>query len=191
MKIKLVKGESINAVVDRKTDVVPGVRLNRGPTFHVVARDPQGNIKWEDDIKNLVVTEGLNELLDVMFGGVAQTNPWAIGLTDGTPTPAAGDTMASHVGWVEVIAYDEAVRQAFVESVAAAGSIDNVGNEAVFTISADATTIGGAFIPASNTKSETASVLYAVGAFTAGDKLLDDNDTLTVTVTLTAADDGV
>ncbi|GAG46997.1 unnamed protein product, partial [marine sediment metagenome] len=33
------------------------------------------------------------------------------GLTDGTPTPAAGDTMASHGGWTEVVAYDEGVRQ--------------------------------------------------------------------------------
>ena len=58
----------------------------------MVAKDPQGNVKWTDEGNNLIVTEGLNYLLENDI--VAST--LYIGLTDGAPTVAAGDTMASH-----------------------------------------------------------------------------------------------
>ncbi len=155
--------------------------------YHVVARDPQGNVLWEDEFDNLVVTAGLNDSLDKHLKGSSYSAAWYVGLTDGTPTPAAGDTMASHAGWTEVTAYDEGVRQTLTLGAVAAGSVDNSGSPAVFTIDTNATTIGGAFIVSDDTPGATDGVLYGVGAFTAGDKSLDDNDTLTVTVTLTAA----
>jgi len=109
---------------------------------------------------------------------------WYIGLTDGTPSAAAGDTMASHAGWTEVTAYDEANRVEFQEGTISSGSVDNSGNTATFTVSANSTTVGGAFLVNNNTKGGSTGDLLAVGAFTAGDKSLDDNDTLDVTLTL-------
>jgi hypothetical protein len=140
---------------------------------------------WEDVIENLVVNQGLNDLLDVTLSGATQDTTWFVGLTDGTPTVAAADTLASHGGWVEVTAYDETNRVAWVDAGAASQSISNTASPAVFTINANSTVVGGAFLAGVNTG--TSGRLYAAGAFSAGDKDLDDNDTLTVTATFTAA----
>lgn len=153
-----------------------------------VCRDKNGDEKWRDVIDNMIVNVGLDYMLDVSLSGATATTAWYIGLTDGTPTPAAGDTMSSHAGWAEVAAYDESVRQTWDEAGVSSQSITNSASAAVFTISTNSTTTGGAFLASSSTKSETASTLFSVGAFSAGDKLLDDGDTLTVTVTYTLAD---
>ena len=66
--------------------------------------------------------------------------------------------------------------------------VDNVGNLAVFTIDTNSTVIGGGALVSFATKNDTAqagAIMYSAGAFTAGDKSLDDNDTLTITLTLT------
>lgn len=151
--------------------------------YEVVCRDRFGNEKWRDTAKNLVVNAGLNYLLDTGLSGAAQITSWFLGLTDGTPTAAAGDTASSHAGWTEVTAYDEAARQAWTEAGAASQSITNSASPAVFTIDTNATVIGGLFLTSLNTKGGTTGTLYSVAAFSAGDKTLDDNDTLTVTYT--------
>lgn len=145
---------------------------------------PDGKVKWTDEFKNLVTTEGLNDNLDKYLKGSAYTAAWYVGLTDGTPTTAAADTLASHAGWLEVSAYT-GNRQALTLGTVAAGSVDNSASKASFPITSDATTIGGAFV--SSVATGTAGILYGVGAFTGGDKSADNGDTLNVTVTLTAA----
>ena len=149
-----------------------------------------GGLKWADGFANLVVDAGVNHILDVGLSAGSQTATWYLGLTDGTPTVAAGDTMASHVGWSEVTAYDEAARQAFSDGGVSGKSLDNAASPATFTISANGTTVGGAFLTDTATKGGATGTLYAAGAFSAGDKSLDDNDTLDVTATYTGADDG-
>jgi len=172
-------------------DVVAGAKAGAGVAVGNVwrfeAHDKHGNLKWVHEAHNLVTTAGLNDLLDKYLKGSAYTAAWYVGLTDGTPTTAAGDTMASHSGWTEVTAYDEAVRQTLTLGSVSAGSVDNSASKAVFTISTNSTTIGGAFLTTSSTKGGTTGTLYAVVAFNAGDKGLDDGDTLSVTVTATAA----
>lgn len=166
-----------------------GLRMGRQlhTQYHVEAYDPDGNLKWEEDFPNLVVNEGLDDALDKHLKGSTYTAAWYVGLTDGTPTPAAADAMDSHAGWTEVTAYDEATRQTLTLGAVASQSVDNVGNEATFTISTNGTTIGGAFVTTDDTRGGTTGTLYGVGAFTAGDKTLDDDDSLQVTVTLTAS----
>ena len=165
--------------------------MKMGRTLHtrwrVEARDEQGRLKWTDEFDNLVVNVGLDDSLTQHLKGAAYTAAWYIGLTDGTPTPAAADTMASHAGWVEVTAYDEAVRQTATFGTVSGQSVNNSASPAVFTISTNGTVIGGAFLVTNSTKGGTTGTLYGAGAFSAGDKTLDDNDTLTVTVTCTAA----
>jgi hypothetical protein len=143
--------------------------------------------KWTEDFENLVVNVGLDDSLDKHLKGSAYTAAWYMGLTDGTPTVAAADTMASHAGWVEVTAYDEATRQTVTFGAVSGQSVDNSGAPEVFTISANGTVVGGAFLCTNNTKGGSTGTLYGGGAFSAGDKTLDDDDTLTVTVTCTAA----
>lgn len=171
---------------DARAPVQAGKHLSTH--YHVVARDKFGNVKWKDEFDNLVVTVGLNDSLDKHLKGSSYTAAWYVGLTDGTPSFAAGDTMdGAHAGWTEIEAYDEATRQTLTLGAVAAGSVNNGAAPAVFTIDTNSTVIGGAFIVSDDTKGGAVGVLYGGGAFTAGDKSLDDDDTLTVTVTLTAA----
>lgn len=158
-----------------------------GDLFEVECFDKDGNLKWTDTIKNLVVNVGLDDALDKYFKGSTYTAAHYVGLTDGTPTVAAADTMASHAGWTEVVAYDEAVRQTLTLGSVSSQSVDNSASKAVFTISSDSTTIGGAFISTDDTRGGSTGTLYGGGAFTAGDKSLDDDDVLNVTVTASAA----
>lgn len=161
----------------------------RRTVFRVEAYDRDGKFKWAEEFPNLVVNAGLDDSLDKHFKGSSYTAAWYIGLADGTPTFAAGDTMASHAGWVEITAYDETYRQALTLGAVSGQSVDNSADKGTFTVSANDTTIGGAFVASVNTKGGTgvATILYGGGAFTAADKTLDDNDTLNVTVTLTSA----
>lgn len=142
---------------------------------------------WEDEFDNLVVNAGLDDSLDKHLKGSGYTAAWYVLLMDGTPTVAAGDTESSHAGWVEVTAYDEAVRQTLVLGSVSSQSVDNTASKAVFTIDSDDTTIGGAGVTTTNTKGGSIDTFYGGGVFTAGDKTIDDDDTLTVTVTCTAA----
>jgi hypothetical protein len=153
--------------------------------WDIVCRDQYGNEKWRDAIENLVTNEGLNHLLDVTLSGATQDTTWFVGLISATPTVAAGNTLASHAGWTEVTAYDEANRVAWVDGGVASQTVSNSGSPAVFTISTNGTDVGGAFLAGVNTG--TSGTLYAAGAFTAGNKSLDDGDTLDVTFTATAA----
>jgi len=158
--------------------------------FKIECFGKNGNLKWVDYIENLVVSEGLNDALDKYFKGSTYTAAHYVGLTDGTPNFQAGDTAAQIGGtndWAEVTAYDEAVRQAATWGSVSGQSVDNSASKAVFTIDTNSTTIGGAFLSTVSTKGGTTGVLYGGGAFSAGDKVLDDDDVLNVTVTATAA----
>ena len=163
------------------------LNANFGDLFLIECFDKDGNLKWKDTIKNLVVNEGLDDALDKYFKGSTYTAAHFVGLSDGTPTFAAADTLASHAGWVEVTAYDEAVRQTLTLGAVSGQSVDNSASKAVFTVSANNTTIGGAFIATNSTKGGSTGTLYGGGAFTAGDKTIDDGDVLNVTVTASAA----
>ena len=161
--------------------------IELGDLFEIECFDKHGNLKWRDTIKNLVVDEGLDDVLDKYLKGSAYTAAHYVGLTDGTPSFAAGDTMASHAGWSEVTAYDETARQDATWGTVSGKSVDNSANKAVFTISTNSTVVGGAFLATDNTKGGTTGTLYGGGAFSAGDKTLDDGDVLNVTVTASAA----
>ena len=147
-------------------------------------RDPNGVLIETIEWQNLIVNTGLNQLLD---GGLAGSGPWYIGLTDGTPTVAAADTMASHAGWTEVAGYDETTRQAWTPGTVASQVVNNNAAAAVFTVTSNSTTIGGAFLADSSTKSGAAGKLFAVGAFDQGDVMLSAGSTITVTAQFTQA----
>ena len=154
--------------------------------YHVECIGPDGKVKWTDEFDNLVTTVGLNDNLTQYLKGSAYTAAFYVGLTDGTPTPAAGDTMSSHAGWTEVTDYSEGTREALTLGTAAAGSIDNSASKASYSINGTAT-VGGAFVTTNSTKGGSTGTLYGVGAFTGGDKSVTSGDTLNVTVTCTAA----
>ena len=166
-------------------EVGPAFRI--GTHYKVECFDKHGNFKWVEEFDNIIPNVGLDDVLDKYLKGSAYTAGFFIGLTDGAPTVAAADTMASHAGWTEVTAYSQTDRQDLILGAVASQSVDNTASKGVFTINADSTTIGGAFLVTDNTKGGAAGVLYSVAAFNAGDKGLDNGDSLNVTAIATAA----
>lgn len=135
----------------------------------------------QDYIENLVVNAGLDKQLDAMWVSGQSAPTWYLGLTDGTPTVAASDTMSSHPGWTEVVNYDEANRVTWVAGAISGQSVSNLASPGRFTINSNSLTIGGTLSTDNATKGVSTGLLATAGAFQAGDKVLDSGDTLDVT----------
>lgn len=140
---------------------------------------------WHEQFHNLIPTEGLNHIVDVVLNGGTQDTTWFIGLLAASPSPAAGWT-ATEIASNDFVNYDEANLQSWSGSAASSGASDNSGSPAVFTISTNGSSIGGGFLIGTNAKTTPAGTLLSAGAFTGGNKSADDGDTLTVTLTFTA-----
>ena len=143
-----------------------------------------GQLKWSEHIKNLVVTVGKNYMLDETFAGSSYTAAWYLGLVDGasSPTYNAADTMSSHAGWSEFTSYSESTRPAPSWSVASSGS--KATTATAFNISGSGT-VAGAFLTTGSAKSGTTGTLYSAGNFTGGSRTVASGDTLNVTYTAT------
>lgn len=146
--------------------------------------DAQGNLKWSDTIKNLVVTAGKDFMLTQTFTGAGYTAAWFLALVDGasSPTYNAADTMASHVGWSEFATYSNATRPAPSFNAASAGAIATTPTS--FSINGTGT-VAGAFLTTNNVVSGTTGTLFSAGNFTGGSRSVASGDTLNVTYTLT------
>ncbi len=151
-------------------------------TWNFKCYDSNNNLKWEEQGDNLVTTEGLNNILDVMFGGSTQDTTWFIGLKN-AGTVAAGDTLASHAGWTENSNYT-GNRKAYTIVSAAAGAITNTASKASFSINADTQTIAGGFLASVDTG--TSGVLFNAKDFSSA-KSPDSGDTLEVILSITAS----
>jgi hypothetical protein len=180
--------EKANAATVVGASTGRGVGMSEAAEAHghytVECRDAQGNLKWTDEIENLVTTAGKNDALDKYLAGSAYTAAWYIGLisaTSYTTGAAVGDTMASHGGWVEDTQYSQANRPTAAFSTASAGSKALTG-ALTFTMNAS-TTIKGCFLASNSTKGGTTGILYSAGTFTGGDKVLQSGDTLQVNYT--------
>jgi len=160
--------------------------------YKVQCHDAQGNLKWEAEAPNLVVNVGLQDMNAKYFTGSAYTAAWYLGLygAGSTNNPAAGDTMSSHAGWTEVVAYSQATRPActFGTPTTANPSVaTNSASPATFSINGT-TTVGGAFLTSNSTKSGTTGTLYSAADFSSpGDRAVVSGDTLSVTYTLSLA----
>ena len=160
--------------------------------FKVQCFDKDGNLKWEDENHNLVVNQGLQYMCGTALTSVTQITTWYIGLygAGASNNPAAGDTMASHAGWTEVVPYSNANRPTctFATATTANPSVaTNSASVAAFNINATAT-VGGAFLTSSNTQSGTTGTLFSAADFSSpGDRSVASGDTLNVTYTLSLA----
>ena len=180
--------DSIEVGMDSQASLGFGLTENVKPhgKYSVECFDSEGNLKWKDEISNLVTTVGLNNMLDSYLAGSAYTAAFYLGLVDGatTPTFAAADTMASHSGWTENQAYAATTRPAPTWS-AASGGAKSFASAVAFTANA-AATIAGCFLVTDSTKGGTAGTLFSEGAFTGGNKTLASGDVINVSYTLTA-----
>jgi hypothetical protein len=160
--------------------------------FEIKCHDKDGNLKWEAQSKNLVVNVGLQYMAGTALTSVAQTTSWFIGLygAGASNTPAAGDTMSSHAGWTEVVAYSNATRVAATFATATTANpsvVTNTASPATFNINGT-TTVGGAFLTSGSAKSGTAGTLFSAADFgSPGDRAVVNSDTLSVTYTFSLA----
>jgi len=85
-------------------------KVKAGGIFTVQCFDKEGNLKWTEEKHNLVVNVGLQDMNTKYFSGSSYTAAWYIGLygAGASNTPDASDTMSSHAGWTEVVAYSQA-----------------------------------------------------------------------------------
>ena len=153
--------------------------------YHVELRDRSGNLKWEDDFRNIVTIEGMNHMIDATFKTGVAAPEWYIGLVDGAEEQvyAAEDSMEAHDGWTEHLNYSEDVCQDFTPGEISAGTTDNSGDRAAFTIAGDGT-VAGCFLTTDEVKDATAGILHGVGAFSGGVRPVEIGDTLRVTTTV-------
>jgi hypothetical protein len=157
--------------------------------YEVECRGADGKLKWREVIDNVVATVGKNLMLDTAFAGSAYTvtGPY-MGLISSVSytAVAAGDTMASHIGWLEAGGTNAPAytgnRKTAVWSAASAG-----GKALSAALSYAITTTGtvkGAFLifgtGASATKDDTGGTLWSAGTFSTGDKAVVNGDTLNV-----------
>lgn len=149
---------------------------------HYIAEcyDKDGNLKWKEEYDNLVVIAGRDKYLDATLKTGLTTPLWYIGIK-GTGTVAAGDTMSSHAGWLEIVPYSNSTRPAYTPGTISGGSVDNSASKAVFSINAS-TTIYGAFVTSDNTKNGTTGTLLGAGDFAAS-RDVTSGDTLNISIT--------
>lgn len=157
--------------------------------YKVECFDSNGDLKWVEEIHNLVTTVGKNFTMDTIFGNTAG-GAVVMGLK-GVGTPVVGDTQASHASWLEVGATNAptytAPRKTPTFGAASSGTKSTSSN-VTFAITSSGT-VAGCFINigGSSTIDNTTGTLFSVGDFSGGSKSVTNGDTLNVSYSATAA----
>jgi len=178
--------DKVGATITRTVGAVDKVAA--GGVFTVQCIGADGQVKWEESLKNLVVNQGLQDMNTEYFKGVSYTATWYIGLYGAAASndPTSADTAASHPGFTEIVPYSNATRPAATFGTATTADpsvISNSASPAAYTINATST-VGGAFLISDNTKSGSAGVLFSASDFAApGDRNVSSGDTINVTYT--------
>lgn len=139
---RLVRREVANRqyeIADEGTLFLPKSKIWIGGQFeHDVLRG--GKLLGAARDPNIVVNQGLNALLDIMFHAATQITAWYVGIFEGNYTPLATDTAANiTANSTECTAYDEATRVAYDEAAASGQSITNAASKATFTMNSTKT----------------------------------------------------
>jgi len=165
----------------------PQAKAKAGGVYKIQCVGADGNVKWEEEMHNLVVNQGLQSMVSVYLDGATQITTWYIGLITGPgsgTTIAAGDTLASHVGWTEFTDYSGSRKTATFGTATTADPsvIDNSASPASFTISGAGGTVAGAFLASAS--SGTSGTLFSASDFQSpGDRVVVSGDTLNVSYT--------
>lgn len=183
--------DRVSGMVEKSTGSLEGAA--GGGVFTVTCYDKDGNLKWETKAKNLVTNQGLQDMNTKYFTGSTYTAAWYIGLVDNAGFTAynAGDTMASHTGWSESVAYSGGNRGTATFGTATTADpsvISNSASQAQFSITGTAT-IRGAFLTATQGNTTNTGVLFSVADFEApGSRSVVSGDTLNVRYDFSLAD---
>ena len=181
---KITATDKVEAVT--KYNTMPEDTMSIQGSYYAICYDANGNIKWEDGIKNLVTTVGKNFTLDTTLGNTAG-GAVVMGLK-GTGTAVVADTQASHASWNEVGGTNAPAytgnRPTPSFSSASAGS--KTTSSAVSFSMTSTGTVAGCFINigGSSTKDSTTGTLFSAGDFSSS-KSVVNGDTIAVTYTAT------
>lgn len=159
-----------------------------------------GRLKWRDEFRNTVVTEGKNAALTHFLKGSTYTASQVLGLIEDTgysaisATNTAGNITAAGGGsptngWNEAPSSTCASRGTPSFGTASAGSLATSSAVSFSIIATD--TIKGAFLlcrstagtAPTTTVGNTNGALYSAGLFSGGDRAVANGDTLNVTYT--------
>jgi hypothetical protein len=200
--IKETGGFGDSAIATLNTSAISGETLGIHGHYHVLCRDKNGNIKWEEEFPNLVVQGGKELMLNTLLrtsGTYTTVGPF-LGLTKVSLTPAATDTMTTLVTtnageFINYTVGGSAVRGTAVFAAASSSGTtpSNVTTSAAtsitYTITGAGGTVYGCFLVtgtgAVSTLSSTAGTLYSEGNFTTS-KAVTAGDTVAVTYSTTA-----
>lgn len=191
-----------SAIMTLQANAVTQEPLVSDGHYHVVCRDKDGNVKWEDGFENQVMQVGkilaMNTLL-YTASGYTLVGPY-LGLITSSTGYSATDTMASHSDWTEFTAYTvggSAVRGTAVFATATGNNVTTSGSNVVtssasaitYTITGSGGVVAGCFLVtgtgASSTLSSTTGTLWSAGGFAVA-KTTTAGDTVTVTYSTTA-----
>ena len=197
-----ISGFGDNAVATLQANVAIPEGMEQAGHYHVVCRDANGNLKWEEEFPNLVVAIGKQLMLDTLLrtsGTYTTVGPF-LGLTKVSLTPVATDTMTTLVttNAAEFTNYTvggSAVRgtAVFAASTSTGSTPSNVttstASAITYTITGAGGTVYGCFLVtgsgAVSTQSSTAGTLYSEGNFATA-KATTAGDTVSVTYSTTA-----
>lgn len=188
LKLHARREALLREVKDRKAKGVPvPFFLETDAQGIALEMDALCEDKARHEFPNLVTTAGKNFLLDNGLAGSAYTAAFYMGLISSTSysAVAAGDTMASHAGWLEAGGTNaptySGARKTAAWAAASAGS-KSLSAGLVFTFTG-AGTVKGCFLTTSSAVDATTGTLYSAGLFTGGDQPVVATNTLTVTYT--------
>jgi hypothetical protein len=191
-------GDNAVVTMQAKGNVIPEGMGVEG-WYHVVCRDKDGNIKWEDEFPNLVMAVGkqlmLNTLL-VTASGYTRVGPF-LGLLKSGYTPAAADTMSITTAneFTNYTVGGSAVRgtATFSSATSSGTTPSNVttcaASAITYLITGAGGVVAGCFLAtgtgAVSTHLSTAGTLYSAGNFSTP-KTTTAGDTVSVTYSTTA-----
>ncbi len=158
-------------------------KFNLAGKYRIQLFDVLGNIKEDFECPNGITDVGLNHILETEFNGGTPITSWYIGLIDNASFSAlaAGDTMASHAGWIANEDYSETAHPEWTAGTAASRSITNA---ATVDFSIDATvTLKGIFVTSQSAKATATGTLWSTAAF-ASNVAAVNGDTLKITYTV-------
>lgn len=188
-----------NAIASLQANVTIPEGMTQEGHYHVVCRDKDGNLKWEEEFPNLVVAVGKQLMLDTLLrtsGTYTTVGPF-LGLIGNSTTFAAADTMTSNT-FTEFVNYT--VGGSAVRGTAVFGAASSTGTTPTnvttstataitYTITGAGGTVYGCFLVtgsgASSAQNNTSGTLYSEGNFATA-KVTTSGDTVSVTYSTTA-----